>query len=259
MALLIIPAIDLRSGRCVRLAQGRKDNTTVYDADPVEIAQSYEANGARMIHIVDLDGAFSDPNSRNRQVLREITSSIRIPVQFGGGMRSLDDVAQVIELDVARVVIGTLAVEAPKSLEQMLRSFGNDRIVVGIDARDGQVLTRGWESEGKLSALELAKSVASFGVERIVYTDVARDGMLTGVNVEQTCAIARDSGLKVTASGGVSSLEDIQRLVYAVSERADACWVDSLIIGRALYEGRFTLAEALNTIRPIGTIRPVKL
>jgi phosphoribosylformimino-5-aminoimidazole carboxamide ribotide isomerase len=240
MALSIIPSIDLRDGHCVRLTQGRKDNATVYDGDPIQIARSYEASGARMIHIVDLDGAFSDTNSRNRQVLREIISRIGIPLQFGGGLRSLEDIVQVIELGVARVVIGTLAVEAPATLDQALNSFGADHIAVGIDARNGQVLTRGWEKEGKLSALELARNVASIGIERIIYTDVARDGMLTGVNVEQTCAIARGSGLKITASGGVSSLEDIKRL-KDVSE----CGIDSVIVGKALYEARFTLAEAL--------------
>ena len=241
MAILIIPAIDLRDGRCVRLTQGRKDNATVYDGDPIEIAQSYEISGARMIHIVDLDAAFSNPNSRNRQLLREIISGIRIPLQFGGGLRSLEDVARVIELGVARVVIGTLAVEAPTTLEQALRFFGADRIAVGIDARNGQVLTRGWEKEGKLSARELAQRVASMGIERIIYTDVACDGMLTGVNVEQTSAIARESGLKVTASGGVSSLEDIKRL-----KDASECGIDSVIVGKALYEGRFSLKDAIN-------------
>lgn len=255
MSILIIPAIDLRDGNCVRLTQGRKDSATVYDGNPIEIAQGYEASGARMIHIVDLDGAFSNPNSRNRDVLRELVSQIRIPLQFGGGLRSLEDVAQVIELGVARVVIGTLAVEMPESLHRAVRLFGPDRIAVGIDARDGEVLTRGWEKEGKLSALQLAQNVASMGVERIVYTDVARDGMLTGVNIEQTCAIARASGLKVTASGGVSSLEDIERLLSAkgkingrVDAKADACRIDSLIIGKALYEGRFTLQQALRKI-----------
>src|SRR5258707_177825 len=132
MSISIIPAIDLRAGRCVRLTQGRKDNTTVYDSDPTEIALSYEASGAQMVHIVDLDGAFSDPNSRNRQVLCKIIARIRIPVQFGGGLRSREDVAQVIGLGVASAVIGTLAVEEPQVLEQMLRSFGADRIAVGI-------------------------------------------------------------------------------------------------------------------------------
>jgi phosphoribosylformimino-5-aminoimidazole carboxamide ribotide isomerase len=248
MLFSIIPAIDLRDGRCVRLKQGRKDDATIYDGDPIEIARSYEASGARMIHLVDLDGAFSDLNSRNRQVLRQIISTIEIPLQFGGGLRSLEDVAQVIELGAARIVIGTLAVEEPKILDQALRLFGGDRIAVGIDARNGQVLTRGWETEGKLSALELAQNVASMGVERIIYTDVARDGMLTGVNVEQTCAIARESGLKVTASGGVSSLRDIEQLVKVVKGTAGAGRIDSLIIGKALYEGRFSLEEAISAV-----------
>jgi phosphoribosylformimino-5-aminoimidazole carboxamide ribotide isomerase len=260
MSLLIIPAIDLREGRCVRLTQGRKDDTKVYDGDPIEIAKGYEASGAQMIHVVDLDGAFSSPNSRNRQVLRMIISEITILVQFGGGLRSLEDVTQVIELGVARAVIGTLAVEAPERLDQVLRLLGTDRIAVGIDARNGQVLTRGWETDSGLSALELAKRVASVGVERIVYTDVTRDGTLTGVNIEQTCAIASESGLKVTASGGVSSLTDIERLLKAkatvnarANSNAGACRIDSLIIGKALYEGRFTLQQALLTANARAT------
>jgi phosphoribosylformimino-5-aminoimidazole carboxamide ribotide isomerase len=240
MCLLIIPAIDLRDGRCVRLTQGRKDDATVYDGDPIEIALSYEASGAQMIHIVDLDGAFSDPNSRNRQVLRRIVSRIRIPLQFGGGLRSLEDVAQVIEMGVSRVVLGTMAVESPDVLAKLVAMFGS-RVCVGIDARNNQVMTRGWEKRELITAVELAQRVAAFGVERVVYTDVARDGMLAGVNLDQTCAIARESGLKVTASGGVSSLADISRL-GGVSESG----VDSVIVGKALYESRFSLEDAIN-------------
>jgi phosphoribosylformimino-5-aminoimidazole carboxamide ribotide isomerase len=237
--MLIIPAIDLRQGLCVRLTQGRKEDIKVYEGDAIEIARTYQDDGARMIHLVDLDGAFSDPNSRNRLVLSEIISRIEIPVQFGGGLRSLKDIEQVIELGVTRVVIGTLAVESPETLTRAVQSFGA-RIAVGIDARSGQVLTRGWEKPEHLTALDLAQRVAAIGVERIVYTDIARDGMLTGINIEQTCAIARESGLKVTASGGVSSLADL-RLLRSVSE----CGIDSVIIGKALYEERFTLQEAL--------------
>ena len=245
--MLIIPAIDLRDGRCVRLTQGRKEDVKVYDGDAVEVALSYQNAGARMLHIVDLDGAFADSNSCNRQVLREIISRIEIPAQFGGGLRSLEDIKKVIELGVTRVVIGTLAVESPDSLAKALRLFGGERITVGIDAREGRVMTRGWEKEEKLSALQLAQKVAALGVERIVYTDVTRDGMLSGVNIEQTCLIARESGLRVTASGGVSSLEDIKRLKEVSEASADAgeCGVDSVIIGKALYEERFTLQEAL--------------
>jgi phosphoribosylformimino-5-aminoimidazole carboxamide ribotide isomerase len=237
--MLIIPAIDLRDGRCVRLTQGRRDEVKVYDGDPVEIARRFEAAGARMLHVVDLDGAFADGTARNREVVREIIRAVQMPVQFGGGLRKLTDVQQLIEYGAAQVVIGTLAVESPETLESLVQLFGT-HICVGIDARAGQVLTRGWETQAQLSALELAQRVASAGVERIVYTDVARDGMLGGVNVEQTCALAQASGLRVTASGGVATLAELAQL-----RDASACGIDGVIVGKALYEGRFTLQEAL--------------
>lgn len=237
--MLIIPAIDLKDGRCVRLTQGRKQDVKVYDGDPVEIARGFEDSGARMLHVVDLDGAFAGADSRNRKVVRKIIRALEIPVQFGGGLRTVHDVQQLIEFGAAQVVIGTLAAESPETLEKFVQLFGF-RICVGIDARQGHVMTRGWEREEELTALQLAQRVADAGVDRIVYTDIARDGMLEGVNVEQTCAVARESGLRVTASGGVSSLADIERL-----RGASACGVDSVIVGKALYEGRFKLQEAL--------------
>jgi phosphoribosylformimino-5-aminoimidazole carboxamide ribotide isomerase len=237
--MLIIPAIDLRGGCCVRLTQGRRDSAKVYDGDPVDIARDYEAAGAQLLHVVDLDGAFSEPNSRNRETLRKIVRSIQIPVQFGGGLRVVEQVKEVIDFGVARVVLGTLAVESTETLTKLLGMFGGEKIAVGIDAKRGTVVTRGWEKEAALSAAGFALQLASVGVERIIYTDVSRDGMLGGVNVEATCEIARASGLKVTASGGVSSLEDIRRI-----SRAD-CGVDSAILGKALYEGYFTIQEAL--------------
>jgi phosphoribosylformimino-5-aminoimidazole carboxamide ribotide isomerase len=236
--MLIIPAIDLRNGECVRLAQGRKDAATAYDRNPIAVAQAFEADGARMLHVVDLDSAFGERHSVNRNVARRIINSVRIPVQFGGGMRTPDDVEELILAGANRVVIGTMAAEDPETLAMLVERFG-PRIVVGIDSRDGKVMTRGWEKTGKLDAVELARDIASLGVERIVYTDVSRDGMLTGPNIEQTCLIAKESGLKVTASGGVSSLEDIRRLA-SLSEFG----IDSVIVGKALYEGRFTIKEA---------------
>ncbi len=238
--MLVIPAIDLRQGKCVRLTQGRKEAVTVYDGDPVKVAEDFERDGARLLHVVDLDGAFSESNKRNRDVLRELVRAVSIPVQFGGGLRSTEDIEQVIGLGVARVVIGTLAVESPGALAKIVRQFGVERVAVGIDARNGQVVTRGWETEEQVSALTLARQVATGGVERIIYTDVQRDGMLTGVNIDQTRLIADASGLKITASGGVASLEDLDRL-RAVSHFG----VDSAIVGKALYEGRFTLPDAI--------------
>ena len=237
--MLIIPAIDLQKGKCVRLAQGRKESATVYEDDPIKVAKDFELVGAHMLHIVDLDAAFSDRGSPNRRLLRETIRAIEIPVQFGGGLRNSDDVKEVIELGVTRVVIGTLAVESPKTLAELVEIFGGDHIAVGIDAKDGEVMVRGWEQEGKIRAVELARVVAKAGVERIVYTDVARDGMLTGLNIKQTLLLARESGLKITASGGVSSLEDIKQL-----KQLSAFGVDSVIVGKALYEGRFTFKEA---------------
>ncbi|HEX8719164.1 MAG TPA: 1-(5-phosphoribosyl)-5-[(5-phosphoribosylamino)methylideneamino]imidazole-4-carboxamide isomerase [Pyrinomonadaceae bacterium] len=237
--MLIIPAIDLREGKCVRLTQGRREEVKVYDGEPVEIARGFEEAGARMIHVVDLDGAFADRNSVNRKVVRRIIRAVKIPVQFGGGLREVTDVQQMIEYGAAQVVVGTLAAESPETLEKFVQLFGF-RVCVGIDARDGVVLTHGWEKAGRMTAAALARRVADAGVDRIVYTDVSRDGMLAGPNLEQTCAIARESGLRVTASGGVSSLEDLGRL-----KSIAPCGVDSCIVGKALYEGRFTLQEAL--------------
>jgi len=241
--MLIIPAIDLKNGQCVRLTQGRRAEAKIYDGDPVEIAREFEAAGARMLHVVDLDGAFAESNSPNREVARRIIEAVAIPVQFGGGLRRVSDVRRMIECGTARVVVGTLVVESSELLVQLVSLFG-ERVAVGIDARDGQVVTRGWEKQENISAVELAGRVAASGVSRIVYTDVARDGMLEGVNVEQTCAVALRSGLPVTASGGVSSLAEIERLRVACEGG-----IDSVIIGKAFYEKRFTLAEAIQCAR----------
>src|SRR3981081_2347509 len=169
--MLVIPAIDLRQGKCVRLTQGRKDAVTAYDGDPIKIAEAFERDGARMIHLVDLDGAFAESNVRNREVLRDIVRAVTIPVQFGGGLRGAKESEQVIGLGVARVVIGTLAVESPDMLAEFVELFGVDHVAVGIDARNGQVMTRGWETEQQMSSLTLARRVAAAGVERIIYTD----------------------------------------------------------------------------------------
>ncbi|MDX6383740.1 MAG: phosphoribosylformimino-5-aminoimidazole carboxamide ribotide isomerase [Blastocatellia bacterium] len=241
--MLVIPAIDLQNGKCVRLEQGRKDSATIYDGDPVKVSRHFELAGARLLHVVDLDGAFSDPDSPNRRLLEQIIRAINIPVQFGGGLRDPDEVKGVIEMGVQRAIVGTLAVESTELVEQLVQTFGGDRIAVGIDAKDGEVLVRGWEARGKVKAVDLARTVARAGVERIIYTDVARDGMLTGPNVEQTLLLARESGLKITASGGVSSLEDLERI-----KQLSEFGVDSVIVGKALYEGRFTFAEAAQVI-----------
>jgi phosphoribosylformimino-5-aminoimidazole carboxamide ribotide isomerase len=249
--IVIIPAIDLRHGKCVRLSQGRKQAATVYDGDPIRVAKDFERDGAQLIHLVDLDGAFGE-GRQSRDIAIRIIQSVCVPVQFGGGLREIEDVDELINAGANRVVIGTLAAESPQILEKLVKRFGG-RIVVGIDARDGEVRTRGWESHDNVRAVDLARRVAQTGVERIVYTDVSRDGMLSGPNIEQTQLIARESGLKVTASGGISSLSDIERLCAA----ADDSEIDSVIVGKALYERRFTLKEALELMQCQGSRRSV--
>jgi phosphoribosylformimino-5-aminoimidazole carboxamide ribotide isomerase len=240
--MLIIPAIDLSNGRCVRLTQGKRESLKIYDQDPIAVALRFEAEGAGMLHVVDLDAAFAAVNSRNRSVLREIIRQTNIPVQFGGGLRSQCQIKEVMDLGVTRVVVGTLVVEAPENLPGMLHLFGGKHIAIGIDAKDGQVVMHGWQTTAAISALTLARKVAALGAERIIYTDVDRDGTLKGPNLEQTRLIA-ESGLKVTASGGISSVQDLKNLC-AVEESG----VDSVIVGKALYEGRFTLNEAIRAV-----------
>ena len=238
--MLVIPAIDLKNGSCVRLVQGRQTDVTVYDANPVEVAKQFARAGARMIHVVDLDGAFKGGESPNRAVVKDIIAAVKVPIEFGGGIRTNDDVQQLCDAGVSRVVLGTVAVESPDLLEKLISRFPN-QICVGIDARDGQVMTRGWESDTRFSAVDLARSVVAQGVQRIIYTDIARDGMLTGPNIEQTVAVARAANVHVTASGGVSSLDDIKRL-----RDAGEPLLDSVIVGKALYERKFKFEDAIN-------------
>jgi phosphoribosylformimino-5-aminoimidazole carboxamide ribotide isomerase len=242
--MLIIPAIDLRNGRCVRLEQGRKDAATVYDRDPMEVARSFEADGAQFLHIVDLDAAFGEINSPNRKVAKRIFRSVNIPAQFGGGMRTPEDVERMIAAGASRVIIGTIAAESPQLVAELVDRFSADRIVVGIDARGDRVRTRGWEAVSQFTALDLARTVAKLGIERIIFTDVSRDGMLSGPNLEQTRLIADQCDLKITVSGGVSSLDDLTKI-----RESDDGRIDSVIIGKALYEGRFTLRDCLAVAR----------
>jgi phosphoribosylformimino-5-aminoimidazole carboxamide ribotide isomerase len=238
--MIVIPAIDLRNGRCVRLLQGRKTDVTVYNEDPIAVAKEFATAGAEMIHVVDLDGAFNEAASPNRAVMKRIVEAVDVPVEFGGGIRSVDDVQQLCDAGVARVVLGTLAAESPELLKEFVRRFSS-RICVGIDAREGRVMTRGWEAATPVMAVDLARVVVDLGIERIIYTDIARDGMLSGPNIEQTLAVVRAADVLVTASGGVSSLDDIKRLRDTNEPR-----LDSVIVGKALYEGNFKLEEAMS-------------
>src|SRR5262245_5220875 len=238
--MIVIPAIDLRGGRCVRLTQGQAAAETVYAENPIKVAKRWCDEGAEMLHIVNLDAALNQDDRENLKALERILLEVNVPVQFGGGVRTLDDVRRIDELGATRIVIGTTAIENPVLLQHIIDEFGST-IVVGIDARDGKVALRGWEKLSSINAIDFAQKVAEMGIERIVYTDISRDGMLSGINLEATREIAEASGLKVTASGGVASLEDIYML-----RDLEPYGVDSVIIGKALYEGVFTLEEALD-------------
>ena len=239
--MIIFPAIDMRNGKCVRLLQGRAEHETIYFEDPVAVAEQWQSQGAEWLHLVDLDGAMSS-GTDNRDFARKIFRTLRIPVQFGGGVRSMPDLQQLLEAGASRVILGTAAVEDVDFLSKALARF-SDRIVVGLDARDGLVATKGWKQVEQLEVLEFAASLSRKGLRRIVYTDISRDGTLTGPNFEATRLVAERSGLKVIASGGISSLEELRRL-----KLLEVCGVEGVIIGKALYEKKFSLKEALEAL-----------
>jgi phosphoribosylformimino-5-aminoimidazole carboxamide ribotide isomerase len=238
--MIILPAIDMRQGRCVRLLQGRTEQETVYFEDPVAVALRWEAEGAAWLHLVDLDGAMSG-GLGNRAIAKRIFAALQIPVQFGGGLRAMEDLEEILEAGAARAVVGTAAVHHPEFLAEALQRFG-ERIVVGIDAREGRVATHGWNQVGSLEAVAFAQTLARTGFQRVVYTDISKDGMLAGPNLEATRRLATGSQLKVVASGGVASLDDLKALC-----RLENIGIEGAIVGKALYERRFTLKEAIET------------
>ncbi len=240
--MIIFPAIDIREGRCVRLVQGKRENEIVYSSEPARVARFFQELGARWLHVVDLDGAFAGA-PRNLKVIEKIAHSVEIPFQVGGGLRSLRDVEQVLAVGAARVVIGTMAVESPSFAQELLECFGPERIVLGLDARDGMVAVKGWVEVAKVKAVDLARSMKELGIVRAVYTDVTKDGLLQGPNFEATEEIARNSGLRIIASGGVSSLEDVEKLLTL-----EELGVEGVIIGKAIYDGTIDLRKALSLV-----------
>ncbi len=237
--MIIYPAIDLQNGQCVRLVQGRKEDRTVYSAAPGEVAASFQEQGAEWLHVVDLDGAFAGKPG-NTDAIKDIASSIDIPFQVGGGLRQKSDVERLLNLGARRVIIGTKAVTSPDFVSDLIETFGADHIVLGLDARDGMVAIAGWVEKTSVKALELGKTMRQLGLKCAVYTDVSRDGLLKGPNLLSIEEMARESGLSIIASGGVTSLENIAAL-----KELEPLGVSGAIIGKALYEGRLNLSEAI--------------
>ncbi len=234
--MLLFPAIDIKNGQCVRLRQGSFQDVLVYSDTPLKIAKQWEAAGASFIHIVDLDGALVG-HSVNDEVIKTIVSEIRIPVQVGGGIRTIKDIENKLNLGVERVIIGTKAVKDPGFIKEAIAKFGRERIVIGIDAKDGMVAIEGWEKVSEYTAITLALEMKKYGVNTIVYTDISKDGMLQGPNILHTKELADTTGLNIIASGGVSSLKDLEMLAEQD--------IYGAIIGKALYENKVDLRKAV--------------
>ena len=238
--MLLIPAIDLKDGSCVRLRQGRMNDATVYSDDPVAMAQHWVAQGGRRIHIVDLDGAFAG-EPRNRELIQNVVSAIGdVPVQVGGGIRSEAVVESYLEAGVSCVIVGTKAVEEPEFLARIAMQFPQ-QVMLGLDARSGRVATDGWDNTSGQLAIDLAIAASELPVAGIVYTDIDRDGMLQGLNVESTLSLAVDSKVPVVASGGVTNMKDLELLKTAFAEHSDL--LIGAITGRAIYEGTLDVTQ----------------
>jgi len=239
--MLIIPAIDIKDGRCVRLKQGNMQDATVFSEDPAGMARHWLSQGAQRLHVVDLNGATSG-KPRNEPVVRKIVEAVgaRLPVQLGGGIRDLDTIENYLDLGVSYVVIGTAAVKNPGFLQDACTAFGG-HIMVALDAREGKVAVEGWSKMTGHDVLDLARKFENYGVEAIIYTDIGRDGMLSGVNVDATIKLARELRTPVIASGGLTSLADIETLCAVESEG-----ITGVITGRAIYQGTLDFKQALS-------------
>lgn len=234
--MILFPAIDIRGGKCVRLLKGRFDQETVFADRPADMAIKWQAQGGKYLHLVDLDGALQG-RPINLEAIRDIIANVNVPIQLGGGIRNIESIEAWLEAGVSRVILGSIAVKNPDLVKEACHKFG-ERIVVGIDAKDGEVAVEGWGISGGVKATELAKRMADVGVARIIYTDISRDGTLSGVNVESTVELARAAGIPVIASGGVAGMDDVYKVAAATE-------IEGMIIGKALYTGKIDLAEAL--------------
>lgn len=233
--MIIFPAIDIKGGRCVRLEQGLADKETVYGENPAERAALWESKGAQYIHLVDLDGAFEGVR-KNREIIKSITSRVKVPVQLGGGIRTIDDIEDVLSMDVSRVILGTSVVQREGFAEEAIKKYG-DKIAVSIDAKSGYAALEGWTKVTDIRAVKLAERLEDIGLKTLIYTDISKDGMLSGPNFEEMEIMKKSVNMDIIASGGVSTFGDIARLRNMGLYGA--------IIGKALYNGNLVLEEIL--------------
>lgn len=236
--MIVIPAVDLRGGKCVRLVEGMADRETVYSENPVEMALLWESQGARWLHVVDLDGAFSG-RLKNLDIIKEIIVKVNIPVEVGGGIREMGTIEELLEIGARRVILGTIAIIEPDLVAGACTKY-DDAIMVSIDAKDGKVAIEGWGVTAEKDALELAGEMKRIGVRRLVFTDIRRDGTLKGPNLQAIEEVARTTGLNLIAAGGISVIDDVQALL-----KIEHVGIEAVIIGKALYAGSITLKEAL--------------
>ncbi len=239
----VYPAIDMKGGKCVRLYQGDYEQETIYGDSPFDMAKKFANEGAAWIHLVDLDGAKDGEKIHANEVIR-IAKELPVSVQIGGGIRSKEDVSYYLNNGVTRVIIGSLAISQPELVAQLLEEFGGDRIVIGLDAKNGMVATHGWLETSSQSAIEVGQYFASKGAKHVIFTDIATDGTLQGPNLAANKELAEATGLSVIVSGGISSLEDLGE----VAKLAKNSTVSGVITGKALYNNRFTLTEALQEV-----------
>lgn len=239
--MILFPAIDLKDGQCVRLVQGKAEKKTVYSNDPAQMAAAFERQGAQYLHVVDLDGAFTG-KPVNMAAIKNIAEKVSIPFQVGGGLRTAENVKATLQGGAQRVIIGTRAVKSPDFMKALLDAFGPEKIVLGLDAKDGRLAVEGWVETVSFTALEFAAQMKALGVTTVVYTDISRDGVLKGPNLAAIKNMAVQSGLQLIASGGVSGLNDIAAL-----KGLEPDGVIGAIIGKALYDGKLNLVQALQT------------
>ncbi len=237
--MIIFPAIDLKDGKCVRLTQGRFDESIIYSSNPVEVAKSFENDGAKYLHIIDLNGAESNDN-KNLDTIKEIIKNISIPIQVGGGIRSVEKATKILDAGVSRIIIGTSAIEDFDMLKVLVEKY-SEKVIVSIDANHQKVATRGWSTQTEVNAIDLSKKLEKIGIKTIVYTDISKDGMMQGPNFLDYLELSKKTNLNIIASGGVSSFNDVLKL--------NEIGLYGAIIGKAIYESKINLKEVISCLQ----------